>query len=269
MVIEINFQKLPAEKHMGMWIGPSGGTTLGVTDEDIPLAAEINNTGGTSGVVMAAHTVDWNDLSFGLQESERNNQPSLADSASYETFGASNYSGDVSMFLPADYDDNSNLHSLIYDLTDQPLVINDIVTRVDGDIDATAPAADGQFVSVYRAQAGSETNPFTPGESKRRTVGYLSRGQFSFYRPVGAQTITAIAPSAFGVGDKGRIRLSVQGRDVTNATWYRWGTSDGDVIQAYPGGYFEVTGVATDTATVTVTDTKTGLSATVSVTVTA
>lgn len=261
----LDFTKLPAEKHVGVFIGPSGGTTLGITEIHEPLTAEINNTGGLSGMVLASHTIDWNDLDFGTQASETTNQPSLADSASYETFGASNYGGNISFFLPAEYDDDSNLHSLIYDLTDTPLDVNDLVMRIDGDIDATAPAADGQFVHAYRAQIGSEENPFTPGESKRRTVGYLSRGDFAHYTVVGDHAITAIPPASFAAGSKGRIRASQQSRDTTNSL--RFTSSDTSVIEIAAGGFYEVVGDAADTATITIRDPYTNDIATVPVTV--
>lgn len=259
--MEMNYTKLPAEKHMTVFQGPSGGTTLGITDVHEPLAAELNNTGGTSGVINVSPSVDWNDLDFGMQASETNNQPSLADSATYETFGASNYSGNISYFLPQSWDDDSNTHSLVADLTWEPLVINDIAVRIDGDLETSEPAADGQFVSVYRAQAGSEEHPFTPGESKRYTIGWLSRGQFAFETVVGDHAIAALAPGSFPLNSKGRIRASQQGRDTTNSL--RFASSNPAAIEVYPGGFYDRTG--SGAATVTISDPYTGDTATVTV----
>lgn len=265
----LDYTKLPVDKRTSVWISPSGGSTLGITDVNEPLAAEINNTGGTSGVQAASQSISWNDYGFGTQASEVLNEPSLADAASYEEFGQENYGGEISYLLPAEYDDNSNQHSVIYDLTDQPGELNDIVVRVDGDVETTVAAANGDFVSVYRVQGVAETNPFTPGESKRRTVTYLRKGEFSHFTVVGDHAITAIAPAStpWAVGKEGRIRASQGGRDVTNRLTFT--TSNANTIQVYPGGFYQVLGAAASTATVTITDPGTGDSTPVAVVVTA
>lgn len=271
MAITLDYKKLPINRegsNLTVWIGPSGGSTLGITDLDQPAAVELNNTGGTSGVRMASPSISWNDWDFGTQASEINNEPSLADSSNYEEFGASNYGGNISFYYPREYDDNSNLHSIIYDLTDIPGTINDIAIRLDGEKPTDQPAANGDYVSTYRAQGNSEDNPFTPGESKRRTVGFSKKGGFAHYTIVGPHTITAVPPATapWLAGKKARLRATVQGRDYTNAL--RFSTSDADVVAIYPGGFYEVTGDAADTATITITDEGAGTSATVSVTVT-
>jgi hypothetical protein len=265
----LDYTKRPSDRRTGVWVGPSGGSTLGITDPQQPLAAEINNTGGTSGMQFASDSISWNDFSFGMQESETTNEPSLSDSAAYEEFGQANYGGSISYWLPAEYDDNSNQHSIIYDLTDQPGEINDIVVRVDGDVLATAPAADGDMVSVFRAQGAGEQNPFTPGESKRRTVNYTPRGEFSHFTVVGTHTINAIpaATTPWAAGSKGRLRAAIQGRDVTNMM--EFSSSDPTVVNVYPGGFYEVVGDAADAATITISEPGTTNTATQSVTVTA
>lgn len=262
----LDYTKLPVDKRTTVYLGPSGGTTLGITEIAEPTADELNNTGGTSGVQPASQSISWNDWGFGTEASEVLNEPSLADAASYEEFGQSNYGGDISYYYPEDYDDNSNLHSVIYDLTDLPGELNDIAVRIDGDVETTEPAADGDFVSAYRVQGVAEANPFTPGESKRRTVTYWNKSDFSHFTVVGPHTITAIEPSGgFTAGGKGRIRASQGGRDTTNRL--RFTTDDASVIQVYPGGFYEVLGAAASTATITITDPETGDTETVAVTV--
>lgn len=262
MATTLDFEKLPADQHVTAWIAPTSDVT-GISNVAVPTAPEINNTGGASGVIPASQTISWNDYDFGISESETSAEPSLADISTYESFGMANYGGNVSCFAPRKYDDNSNLHSVIYDITDEPGALVDIITRIDGDTRTSEPAADGDFVSVYRAQANGEANPFNMGESVRRTVNFTSAGDFAHYTIVGAHTITAVAPSSFAEGDKGRIRGIVQDRDYTNAL--RFSTSDGDVIDVHPGGFYEVTG--TGTATVTIEDEEAGTSTTVEVTV--
>lgn len=265
----IDYTKCPADERTTVWIGPSGGSTLGVTAVGAPLAAELNNTGGTSGVQPASQSISWNDWDFGTQESEVNNEPSLADAASYEEFGQSNFGGNVSFYYPREYDDNSNLHSIIYDLTDTPGDKQDVAVRIDGDLKTSVAAADGQFAAVYRVQGEAEQNPFTPGESKRRTVSFIPKGEFSHYTVIGAHTTLTGIPAAttpWKAGSRNRLRVSLHGRDVTN--FMEFTTDDDAVVSVYPGGFYEVTGAASDTATITFRDTFAGTTGTQSVTVT-
>lgn len=265
----LDYTKLPVDERTSVWISPSGGTTLGITNVDEPLAAEINNTGGLSGVIPASQSISWNDYGFGTQASEVLNEPSLADAATYEEFGQANYGGDISFYYPEDYDDNSNLHSVIYDLTDIPGERQDIAVRIDGDVKTSVPAADGDIVSVYRVAGESEANPFTPGESKRRTVTFTNKSDFSHFTVVGDHAITAIPPATapWAAGKKARLRASQQDRDMT--TRMSFTSSDTSVVEIYSDGSYEIVGTAADTATITIEDKGTGDIATVNVVVTA
>lgn len=261
-----DFEKLDSDRHYTIFHSPSGGATLGVTNVHEPLAAEINNTGGTSGMINVSPSISWNDWDFGTQASETTNQPSFADAASYSDFGQENYGGNISYWMPAAYDDDSNTHSLVYDLTDAIDAQIDVVTRLDGEILTSAAAADGDFVSVYRVEGGADQNPFTPGEDKRRTRNWFQKSDFDHFTVVGDHAITAIEPASFPAGESGRIRASQQGRDVTNRLEFT--SDDADVIDIdLKGGFYTVTGSATDTATVTITDPWTGDTDTVAVTV--
>lgn len=264
----LDYTKLPVDERTTVWIGPSGGSTLGITDTAEPLAVEINNSAG-SGMQPASQSISWNDYGFGTQASEVLNEPSLADAATYEEFGQANYGGDMSFYYPESYDDNSNLHSVIYDLTDIPGERQDIVVRIDGDVKTSVPAVDGDIVSVYRVSGEAEANPFTPGESKRRTVTFANKSDFSHFTVVGDHAITAIpkAVTPWKTLTKGRLRASQQDRDMTNRLSFT--TSNAAVIQVYPGGFYEVLGAAAATATITIEDQETGDTATVNVVVTA
>lgn len=253
-MVTMNYAKLPADRHVKVTLGPSGGTTLGITDIEEPTAAELNNTGGTSGMQPASQTISWNDFDFGTQASETLNEPSLADAGSYVEFGQSNYGGTMSYFRPEDYDDNSNMHSVIYDLTDEKYHLLDVAVRIDGARLTTVPAADGDFTSTYRVQSGGDANPFTPGESIRRTINYMPKSDFSHYTVVGSHAITAIPPASFTTGTAGRIRASQGGRDRTNALDIS--TADPTIILVAKGGFYKVVG--TGTTTVTFTDRGTG-----------
>lgn len=266
---KIDFAKLPANSRLQLSMSPGGGSTLGVTDVQQPLPAEINNTGGTSGMVNVTKAVSWNDFDFGVQDSETNNEPSLADDANYEEFGLPNYGGGISFYYPDAYDDPSNVLSTAYDMTDQLGEVVDIALRVDGDLRWDVPAADGQFISVYRAEVGSEANPFEFGASKRRTVDFAALGEFSHVTVVGPHTLVAIpaATDPWDAGRKARLRVSIAGRDVTNMMTFT--SSDPTVVEVYGDGSYYVVGDAADTATITITEPGTTNTVTQSVTVTA
>lgn len=254
---DLDFKKLFSDEHVAVWIGPTGPAT-GIANVAVPTAAEINNTGGTSGMIMASQSISWNASEIpGVAASEESNEPSLADAASYVEFGPANLEGSVSYFMPREYDDNSNDHSVIFDLTKTMRGLLDFVKRIDGATKTSVAAANGQYVSVTRAQAMSEEKDHTISESITRTVGYRGKSDFAHYTIVGPHTLTATKPA--GDPAKGRITVTVAGRDYTNAC--RFSTSDPTKVKVYPGGAYEV--LEAGAATVTVTDEAAGESTTV------
>lgn len=257
----IDFQKTPADKNRGAWIAPTSPTT-GIADVDVPTAAALN-PGNTVGVIPLHQSISNNDTDLGFQTSETANDPSWADSSTFEEFTTTNYGGSASLYMPADYDDDSNLHSLVYDLTEKPGDLVDVAMRFDGGIPSSQPVANGDFMHVMRLEVAGEQNPFTPGESVRRTIPFTSSGEYAHYTIVGPHVITAVAPTTWAVGDTGRIRATVQSRDYTNALTFR--TSNVGVIDVFPGGFYTVLGAGT--ATVTIEDRDAGTSTTVTVTV--
>ena len=250
----LDFEKLTSNQRLTVTIGPSATGVLGITDVYAPSADELNNTGGTSGMQPASQSISWNDWAFGMQASETLNEPSFADSASYEEFGQYNFGGAASFYYPRAYDDNSNLHSVIYDLTDIPGTKLDVATRLDGDTKNSAPFADGDLVSVFRTRTAGETNPFPPGESKRRTINFVQNSDFSHYTVVGDRAITAIGGTAVTVGEGTRVRASQQSRDTTNSLEFT--TTTPTLVEVFPGGF--VKGLAAGAGSVTITDPNTG-----------
>lgn len=264
MAIEFDYVKLQSDERVGTFAGPSGAA-FGIADLDAPTADEINNTGGISGMIPLAQSISWSDTELpGVRDSEVLNEPSMADPATYQEFGPTNYDGSTSFFLPDEYNDNSNPHSVVYDLTKTMREILDFAIRIDGDVDALAPVVDGQYVSTNRMQIRSEANPFNFDESIRRTINLSGKGGFAHYTIVGDHAITAILPpGGIADGDKGRILAEVGGRDYTSAVHFS--SSDPAVLQVYPGGFFEAVGAGS--ATVTIRDRGAGTSTTETITI--
>lgn len=262
MASEPDYKRLISDRHLGVWYAPTSGVT-GVQDPGEPDQAEIR------AMQNAAPSISWNDWDFGMQESETTNDPSLADDSTYEDYGQINYGGSVSHYYPQDYDDNSNNHSLVYDMIDQPRTAIDVVTRLDGaKNNVTDLPSDGDFVSVFRTMTDSWEDSDQGADAIRYTTGFLSQGVVAVDTVVGTHTLTAIPPASdpWDAGNKARLRVSVQDRDYTNAL--EFSSDDPEVVQVYPGGFYEVTGSASDTADITISDKAAGTTTTVSVTVT-
>lgn len=261
---EPDYERLRSNKHVTVWGGPTGTGAVGITDLAQPDADEINNTGGASLIINHSPSISWNDSDFDIQESETLNDPSYADASTYTEFGAKNYGGGFSYYMPNKYDDNSNNHSLVYDQVEQPRTRMDLVKRIDGATETTVPAAAGDFVSTFRTMTDSWANVWGQPDAQRFTVGYLSRGAAEFWTIVGQHTLSNTAPT-FTAGSTGRLQVGVQDRDYSSALSFT--SSDPSVIEVTRGGHYKVTGASSDTADVTVTDEAAGTSLVISVTV--
>lgn len=252
--INLDFKKTPSEQRVTVWIAPAGA----IANFDAPTAAEIN------AMHMASASISWNDYDFGLQASSTLQDPSLADITNYTDFGAANYGGSMSFYYPKDYDDASNLHSVVYDMTDKPWTELEVVVRIDGDVKTSVPAQDGDMVSVYSVLTDSESNSLQGEDALRRTVGMLQQGAFAHRVPVGSHEIT-VTPEAPTVtaGKAVALEAKVQGRVFTNGLEYR--SENPEIAVVSPAGV--VKGVSTGSTTITVADPGAGTSTTVTVTV--
>lgn len=237
--IQLDFEKLPADQHVSVWIGPANA----IANVAQPTANEIN------AMAQASQSISWNDWDFGMQASESTNEPSLADVSNYSDFGAVNYGGSMSLYYPKNYDDPSNPHSNLYDLTDTPGTRIFIAVRIDGEKKTSTPAADGDYISVYLAQTDSETNSLTGADALRRTIGLLQQSVFAHNTVVGSHVLTPTPATVTAtVGEVGRLSVTVQGRAYTNACSYL--TSDPAVVLVSPGGVWSAVGAGTATVTV-------------------
>ena len=235
MATTLDFEKAPADKRVTVWIGAKGS----IADFDKPTAAEIN------AMHMASDSISWNDFDFGMQASETNNDPSLADSSSYETRGQANFGGNISYYYPKKYNDPSNPHSVVYDMTKTPGTHLEIVVRVDGDVKTSAPAADGDFVSVYDIITDSETNSLQGADALRRTVNHLQQSAFAHRVVVGGGAlVVTLLGDVTTEGGVGRLRVTQAGRDITGAC--EFGSSSTAVAVSSGGGLKRIAAGAAD-----------------------
>src|SRR5690606_7811755 len=141
----MDYTKLESNKHVTAWFGPSADGALGITDVGEPLANEINNVGGSSGVHNLSKVILWDGWACGAEASETQSAPSLADFSAFEACGQSNCGGEVTFPYPRLYGDSSNEVSIAYVLVRIPDTKVDVVVRIDGDVLNATGASDGDF----------------------------------------------------------------------------------------------------------------------------
>lgn len=256
MAVSLDFEKLPTGSFVTWQWVPSGG----IADVALPTITELNAG------INASSSISVNDTDFGNQGSNTNSDPSFADSGNVQDRGAAQYGGGVSMYYPKNYDDSTNPHSVVYDALDTPRTPGFWGIRIDGDTKNSTTFSAGQYVSVYEVISDGETNALGGEEAQKRTANFLSRGNLATYTVTRSGAAALVVPSSATPepGEKGKFEATLNGRFYGAV---EWSSDDEDVIVVYPGGFYTVTGSATDTATVTAT--AHGLSDTIAITVTA
>ena len=254
---QLDYEKSRANKNVTVALGPLSAIQNVAKPTQLELRAMQN----------ASVSVSWNDWDFGMQASEQNSDPSLADEANYQSRGAANYGGSASFYVPKDFDDASNNHALVEAMTRKPGTKLIMVVRIDGETPTTTPFTDGDYVSVYVVETGSETNVNTGEDDYRRTIGFLQKGVFAFYTVVGPHVLTATPSTVTGTvaTGKGRIKVTTGGREYTNALSFK--SSNPAVVEVRAGGYYKIKGAGS--ANIVIEDEGAGTTATVTVTGTA
>src|SRR5690625_2942103 len=126
-----NYKRRSCDKNVTIALAPTGAAT-GLSNGFEPEQSELAY--GCAGACLhASRTIAWNDFDFGIQESDRESAPSLADDSTFEDFGQQNYGGGISFFYPKFYDDASSDLSNVYDVTEHEWTLVDVVQRIDGE----------------------------------------------------------------------------------------------------------------------------------------
>lgn len=256
--VPLDYEKLPTGGNVSWFWVPAGG----ITDTEDAVISEINPTAGYN--LSAAIAISGTD--FGNQASDTSNDPSFADTGNVASRGASNYGGGTEFYYPQNYDDNTNVYSVAYDLTDQDRVTGFWAIRIDGETSNSTNLAASQYVSVYEVMGDAESDALGGSDPQKRTVNWLNQGNFAVYTVTRSGAAALVVPTTAtpAPGAKGRFEATLNGRYYGGV---EWSTSDPDVIQVWPGGFYTVTGADTETATVTAT--HNGLSDDIAITVTA
>src|SRR5690606_71934 len=126
-----------------------------------PTPTEVN-----AGLVIT-DDISWNDFDFGVSASNTNNDPSLAAKSNTSDRGAAQYGGGISLYLPGDFDDDSNTHKLAYEALEVPRTDGWLTVQIDGELSENntptysgglvQAAADGDLIHVFKVQSGGYT----------------------------------------------------------------------------------------------------------------
>lgn len=255
MSVTLDYTKLTSNGHVTvLWAAPGS-----FANWKSPTATELNSA------LNLSSSISWNDFGFGVQASNTQNDPSLADMGNRTDRGASQYGGAISFYYPGAFDDDTNAYSLTFDAVSVPRTSGYIVMRIDGNKPTTQAFAAGDLVHVMEVMTDGQSNVITGEEAFRYTVNMLQQGALEVYTVVRSTSVTVVTPSTLtvAVGTSSRLTATANGRDYTNGVV--WTTSDATKATVSNAGV--VTGVASGSATITATFAQTGATDTTSVTV--
>lgn len=256
MSVTLDYTKLTSNGHVTvLWAAPGS-----FANWKSPTATELNSA------LNLSSSISWNDFGFGVQASNTQNDPSLADMGNRTDRGASQYGGAISFYYPGAFDDDTNAYSLTFDAVSVPRTSGYIVMRIDGNKPTTQAFAAGDMVHVMEVMTDGQSNVITGEEAFRYTVNMLQQGALEVYTVVRSTTVTVnVTPSTLSsaAGDVDRLNATANSREYTNGVV--WTTSDPTVATVSNAGV--VTSVATGSATITATFAQTGATDTCAVTV--
>lgn len=255
MSVTLDYTKLTSNGHVTvLWAAPGS-----FANWKSPTATELN------AALNLSSAISWNDFGFGVQASNTQNDPSLADMGNRTDRGAAQYGGAISFYYPGAFDDDTNAYSLAFDAVAVPRTSGYIVVRIDGNKPTTQAFAAGDLVHVMEVMTDGQANVITGEEAFRYTVTMLQQGALEVYTVVRSTSVTVVTPSTLtvAVGASSRLSATANGREYTNGV--KWTTSDATKATVSAAGV--VTGVASGSATITATFVQTGATDTTAVTV--
>lgn len=254
--------RYPISGNLRMWYTPANG----FANPKSPTKPELDAS------LDISDAVSWNDTDFGTQASTTNADPAITAKGNTQTRGAAQYGGSLSLYYPADFNDNSNLYKLAFDALGRPSTPGFITVRADGMEaltnvgDASHPgiqAGSNDIVSVYKVATAGYAESITGEEAFRYTVSFLPKGMLASRVVVrataAAPTVTLLPATLAGAaGAKAVLVGRVNTRIYTPGL--RYVSSNQNVARVSRAGV--VSYIAAGSATITGTHIDTGTAAT-------
>ncbi len=257
------------------------GTSSAFANPAKPTPTELN------ACLDITQAIAYDNFGFGFQASNKNSDPSWADTGNVQTRGFANYSGSISFFYPAAFDVATDNTFLTWDALDQRLTVGYLVFRFDGTkVSGTAVNAStgvaiavaNDFVRVYKVQTDAWSDVNTGEVNFKYTISFQPQG-VAYVDAVVATTAPApvltVGPGTSTISlaaEKRRNTIAYRtGRQVSNngtPSFFTYSSSDSTKATVDNNGV--VTGVGIGTANITATDKVTGAQSTaLAITVTA
>lgn len=260
--------KLAAAGNLSAW----WGTSSAFANPAKPTATELN------ACLDITQAIAYDNFSFGAQASNKNSDPSWADTGNVQTLGFANYGGSINFFYPAAFDVPTDNTFLTWDSLDQRLTIGYLVFRFDGTkVPGTAVnsstgvsiAVANDFVRVYKVQTDAWADVNTGEVNFKYTVTFQPQGLMY----IDAVVATTAPVPVLGLVGGGSTMTVAGGKKATLA--YRTGRqlssigtpgfftyTSSDTTKATVDNNGVITPVAAGSVSITATDKVTGAAST-------
>lgn len=220
--------------------------------------------------LFISDAIAGDDTDINTSASDTNTEQTFGDASSVTGRGAAQFGGNISIYLPKSFHDNSNVYSVAYDALKKPKTVGWIAKRIDGQYPDTAkgktPFAQGDLVTIYKVITDSYTNVNTGTNAFRMTVNLVSQGVMHSYIVVNGATPNVVAvtgEASIPVGASSQLLGTFGGRRYT--TGLEYASSAIETATVSEAGV--VTGIAAGTATITATEPESGATGTFEVTI--
>lgn len=238
------------------------GTTSAFANPAKPTATELN------ACLDITQAIAYDSFGFGAQASNKNSDPSWADTGNVEARGFANYGGAISFFYPTAFDVATDNSYLTWEALDQRLTIGFLVIRIDGTkTNATATAND--FVRVYKVQTDGWSDVNTGEVNFKYTITFQPQGLMyidavvATTAPVPIIGLMGGGTSLTVVGGKKATISYRTGRQLaTNGTPNFFTYTSSDITKATVDNNGVVVPLAAGSVSITATDKVTGAAST-------
>jgi hypothetical protein len=256
--------KLAATGNLTAWWGLSGAFASPAK----PTVAELN------ACLDITTSIAYDSFGFGTQASNKNSDPSWADTGNVQTRGFANYGGNINFFYPAAFDIATDQTFLTWDALDQQGTLGYLIFRFDGTkvsgtaVNATtgvAIAIANDFVRVYKVQTDGWTDVNTGEVNFKYGITFQPQGQIyvdavvATTAPVPVLTLTGGGSTMTVAGGKKTTVAYRTGRQLATIgtpSFFTYSSSDGTKATIDSNG--TITPIAAGVVTFTATDKVTG-----------
>lgn len=229
--------RYPVSGSIRIWWLPTNGVANWKAPTEVELAAGID----------ISDAVSWNDKDFGVQASNTVDDPAITAIGNTQNRGAAQYGGSLSFYYPGEFNDNTNLYSVVFDAMRLPGTQGYLYVRVDGlqlAVDAGTASqpgrlpATGDLINAFRVESGGYTENITGEEAFRYTISFLPKGEVYTNAVVRASATPITKPIASIVGTPGAeyaiVAATLEGRKYTRGV--KWSTTTPAICSVSPNG---------------------------------